>query len=203
MFGIFGIWHSAWLRLHSQTCFFVFCFCHFFSFSFAFFKAGWWSHRASDRFDMEHTLKYSRGAFGWQLSNPSVLTLTALRASLDLFDKTTMAALRKKSVVLTRYLERLLKDKLPGLVKVGECRWLHWHWHWHWHWQHSPIRQFTNSPTTLQKTSCQMPKCQTNAKCPPGNLASRLEPAWVPAVADVLPRHGGCPREYCQGGCIL
>ena len=68
---------------------------------------------------MEHQLKYSRGAFGWQVSNPCVVALTTLRASLDLFDQTSMEALRKKSVVLTRYLERLLETHLPGLVKVN------------------------------------------------------------------------------------
>jgi kynureninase len=48
------------------------------------------------------------GAGGWQLSNPSVADMTALRASLDIFNKTSMAALRKKSVALTGYLEKLL-----------------------------------------------------------------------------------------------
>jgi len=69
---------------------------------------------------MEHKLIYSPGAFGWQVSNPSVLTLTALRASLDNFDKLSMKDLRARSVVLTRYLERLLQLRLPDQVKVGQ-----------------------------------------------------------------------------------
>src|SRR5271156_1597453 len=49
------------------------------------------------------------GAGGYQLSNPSVLDMMALRASLEVFGKTNMAALRQKSVALTGYLEYLLQ----------------------------------------------------------------------------------------------
>merc|ERR1711898_61565 len=62
----------------------------------------------------------SQGAFGWQLSNPSVLCLASLRASLDVFDKTNMVALRRKSILLTRYLERLImsSSSLKDCVRV-------------------------------------------------------------------------------------
>jgi kynureninase len=49
------------------------------------------------------------GAGGYQLSNPSVLDMMALRASLDVFAKTNMAALRQKSIALTAYLEHILQ----------------------------------------------------------------------------------------------
>ena len=49
------------------------------------------------------------GAGGYQLSNPSVLDMMALRASLEIFNKTNMAALRKKSMALTGYLEYVLQ----------------------------------------------------------------------------------------------
>lgn len=48
------------------------------------------------------------GAGGWVLSNPSVIDLTTLCASLSVFDKTSMKDLRQKSFQLTAYLEFLL-----------------------------------------------------------------------------------------------
>lgn len=70
--------------------------------------AGWWGHQKSDRFDMSPNFIPSEGAFGFQISNPPVLTMAALRASLDLFQQATMPALRKKSILLTAYLELLI-----------------------------------------------------------------------------------------------
>lgn len=49
-----------------------------------------------------------QGAAGFQLSNPSVLDMYAVAASLDLFNKTSMAEIRAKSLNLTGYLEHLL-----------------------------------------------------------------------------------------------
>jgi kynureninase len=48
------------------------------------------------------------GAAGYQLSNPSILDLTAVVASLEVFHLTSVAELRKKSISLTSYLESLL-----------------------------------------------------------------------------------------------
>ena len=49
------------------------------------------------------------GAGGYQLSNPSVLDMMALRASLEVFSKTNMALLRQKSIAMTGYLEHVLQ----------------------------------------------------------------------------------------------
>jgi kynureninase len=70
--------------------------------------SGWWGSDKSSRFAMDNLFTPIAGAGGWQLSNPSVADMTALRASLDIFNKTSLSALRKKSVALTGYLERLL-----------------------------------------------------------------------------------------------
>ncbi|KAI9721125.1 MAG: hypothetical protein M1812_002606 [Candelaria pacifica] len=48
------------------------------------------------------------GAAGFQVSNPSALDLSAVIASLEIFDMTSMSAIRHKSVRLTGWLEYLL-----------------------------------------------------------------------------------------------
>ncbi|GAB7339494.1 hypothetical protein MBLNU457_6115t1 [Dothideomycetes sp. NU457] len=73
--------------------------------------AGWWGSSKSSRFSMTNVFEPIPGAAGWQLSNPSVADLTAVRASLDVFKETSMAELRKKSLLQTGYLEQLL-DRL-------------------------------------------------------------------------------------------
>ena len=50
------------------------------------------------------------GATGWQLSNPSVVDIASLCASLSIFAETSIDELRKKSVLLTAYLQHLLLD---------------------------------------------------------------------------------------------
>ena len=50
------------------------------------------------------------GAEGWQISNPPILQMAALRASLEIFDEVGMPALREKSEKLTGYLEFLIES---------------------------------------------------------------------------------------------
>jgi kynureninase len=72
--------------------------------------AGWWGHDEKVRFRMEKNFIPMRGAEGWQLSNFPILSGASQLASLQVFDRTSMTALRKKSVELTGYLEFLLKS---------------------------------------------------------------------------------------------
>ena len=70
--------------------------------------AGWWSQNKETRFDMQQPLDITPGAEGWQLSNPPILSMAAIKASLELFSEVGMQALRDKSIQLTGYLEYLI-----------------------------------------------------------------------------------------------
>jgi kynureninase len=72
--------------------------------------AGWWGHDKESRFLMEPEFRPIPGAEGWQISNPPILQMAALRASLEIFDEVGMAALREKSGKLTGYLEFLIDE---------------------------------------------------------------------------------------------
>jgi kynureninase len=80
--------------------------------------AGWWGHDESTRFLMGPDFHAQPGADGWQLSNPSILSLAALRASMDIFDEAGIAALRDKSISLTGYLEALLDHHASGKFSI-------------------------------------------------------------------------------------
>jgi kynureninase len=81
--------------------------------------AGWWGHDKESRFRMESGFRPIPGAEGWQLSNPPILSLAAIRASLDVFmEAGGMGPLREKSLRLTGYLEWLLGRELGDSVEI-------------------------------------------------------------------------------------
>jgi kynureninase len=80
--------------------------------------AGWWGHDKATRFRMGPEFAPIPGADGWQVSTPSILALAPVAASLEHFAAVGLAALREKSVALTRYLEALIDARLGGRVTV-------------------------------------------------------------------------------------
>lgn len=68
---------------------------------------GWWGHRPDTRFAMDENREFvpQSGADGWQLSNPPILALAPVRASVALFARLGMPMLRTRSVRLTALLE--------------------------------------------------------------------------------------------------
>ena len=80
--------------------------------------AGWWGHDKETRFQMGLEFVPIRTAEGWQLSNPPILALAPILASLEIFEEAGMNALREKSGKLTGYLEFMLKDRLKDRIEI-------------------------------------------------------------------------------------
>ena len=79
---------------------------------------GWWSHNKQTRFNMRQEFDQLPGAEGWQLSNPPILSMAAIRASLDVFNEVGMEKLIKKSKRLTGYFEFLLKALGEDVIRI-------------------------------------------------------------------------------------
>lgn len=71
---------------------------------------GWWGNDEATRFKMEKGFVPKKTAESWQMSNAPVFNMVAHHASLDIFEKAGMQALRAKSEQLTAYLEFLLEQ---------------------------------------------------------------------------------------------
>lgn len=79
---------------------------------------GWWSHNKSTRFNMRQEFDVLAGAEGWQLSNPPILSMAAIRASLDIFNEVGMDKLISKAKKLTGYLEFLLNNIKTNKINI-------------------------------------------------------------------------------------
>ncbi len=73
---------------------------------------GWWGNDPDTRFRMHLEPEFipRSGADGWQVSNPPILGLAAVKAAYELADRAGVDALRKKSIRLTGYLQYLIDD---------------------------------------------------------------------------------------------
>jgi len=80
--------------------------------------AGWWGHEKATRFEMGPEFRPIPGVEGWQLSNPPILALAPLIASLDIFRRARMPQLVHKSRRLSGYLEFLVNTQLENLFEI-------------------------------------------------------------------------------------
>lgn len=79
---------------------------------------GWWGHNKNTRFNMRQEFDLLPGAEGWQLSNPPILSMAAIRASLEVFHQAGMENLQAKSKKLTAYMEFLLQQLPHDRIRI-------------------------------------------------------------------------------------
>jgi len=79
---------------------------------------GWWGQAIEDRFQMLDEYVAAPGAGAYEISNPPILSLAPLRASLDLIEEAGFTRMVEKSRRLTGYLEYLIRARLGDSVKV-------------------------------------------------------------------------------------
>ena len=81
--------------------------------------AGWWGHDKETRFEMENTFVPMQSTEAWQLSNPPILSLAAIRASLDTIKQAGgIEVLRKKSIQLSTYMRDCLEQELEDEIDI-------------------------------------------------------------------------------------
>jgi kynureninase len=71
---------------------------------------GWWGSNKATRFAMPPVFDPIFTAEAWQLSNPPILSMAAINASLQIFAKAGMLNLHKKTELLTGFLMYLLRE---------------------------------------------------------------------------------------------
>ena len=80
--------------------------------------AGWWGHNKETRFGMRDAFDPIPTVEAWQLSNPPILSMAAIWASLQIFDEVGMDRLRKKSLLLTGYMEYLVHELSSERIRI-------------------------------------------------------------------------------------
>jgi len=77
---------------------------------------GWLGHARP--FDFEPTYESATGMRAYVTSSPSVIALGALGGAIEVFERTSMAELRAKSLALTDLFIELVEEALPGVFEV-------------------------------------------------------------------------------------
>ena len=80
--------------------------------------SGWWGHEPQTRFQMAPEFRPATGAAGWAVSNPPIFSAAPLLASLEMFRAADIGELRAKSVRLTAYAERMMRERTGKDVQI-------------------------------------------------------------------------------------
>ena len=80
--------------------------------------AGWWGHNKETRFKMRDGFDPIPGVESWQLSNPPILSMAAIKASLEIFEEAGISNLRKKAILLTQYCEYMIDSIENDRIKI-------------------------------------------------------------------------------------
>jgi kynureninase len=81
---------------------------------------GWWGATPEHRFDPAGPFVADTGAAAWKVSTSPLFNMVALATSLAIFDEVGMPALRERSVRMTGYLERLLREQGIEIVTPAD-----------------------------------------------------------------------------------
>ena len=79
---------------------------------------GWWGHDEKTRFKMLPSFTPAEGAELWQMSNPPILALAPVMASLEIFLEAGLPRLIDKSRSLTNYLRWLIESRYSGRIGI-------------------------------------------------------------------------------------
>jgi len=81
--------------------------------------AGWWGHDESTRFLMKPEFNPIPSVQAWQCSNPTILSLAAIRASLDVFKEAGgIRQLHEKSQKMTNHIRHRLTAECADLIDI-------------------------------------------------------------------------------------
>ena len=79
---------------------------------------GWWGNDEKTRFKMLPSFTPAQGAELWQMSNPPILALAPVIASLDIFLDAGLPNLMEKSRKLTNYLRWLIEKRCGDSIDI-------------------------------------------------------------------------------------
>lgn len=80
--------------------------------------AGWWGNDPRTRFDMAFQMQPAITAGSLQINTPHLLSMIPLQASLEIFQRATISAVRTVSLILTDFLIQRIRERLPEFAVI-------------------------------------------------------------------------------------